>query len=173
MNFGCMGGRRGGVPSARLLCCILLLQSPVSDLVPSLRWLHLHVVVSPCVHRCANGNGLHIENKFTLQVLLPRATNVDYSVVHWHGHLFMVKRTATTPNSELFITSLEAPSEQHSLRAHRDDIKIEDVHVFNKHIALLERANGLSECHVFELPNPSEAQNACLFSSCMRCSMPA
>lgn len=98
-------------------------------------------------------------------MLLPRTADVDYSVAHWHGHLFMVKRTSSTPNSELFLSSLENPSQQLPLRAHRDDVKIEDVHVFNKHIALLERVNGLSECHVFELPDPASAENVCLIQS--------
>ena len=94
-----------------------------------------------------------------VQVLLPRTTDVDYEVSHWNGHLFMVKRTASTPNSELLITTLENPTEQRSLRAHRDDVKIEDVHVFSGHIALLERVNGLSECHVFKLPDVASASN--------------
>lgn len=98
-----------------------------------------------------------------VQVLLPRATDVDYNVSHWHGHLFMVKRTSSTPNSELFITTLENPSKQHSLRAHRDDVKIEDVYVFNAHIALLERVNGLSQCHVFKLPDAASANNVRAF----------
>jgi protease II len=94
-----------------------------------------------------------------VQVLLPRTDDVEYSVVHWHGHLFMVKRTASTPNSELLMTSLDDPSQQRSLRPHREDVKIEDVLVFNTHIAVLERVNGLSECHVFELSDPSSAAN--------------
>lgn len=90
-------------------------------------------------------------------MVLPRVTDVDYSVEHWHGHLFMVKRTSTTPNSEVYICPLEDPSKQRLLRAHTEEVKIEDVHVFKKHIALLERTNGLSECHVFTLPEPDSS----------------
>jgi protease II len=93
------------------------------------------------------------------QILLPRMHDVEYSVQHWHGHLFMVKRTTDTPNSEVLMTSLEDPSQQRSLRPHREDVKIEDMLVFDKHIAVLERVNGLSECHVFELSDPSSAAN--------------
>ena len=97
-----------------------------------------------------------------MQVVLPRVADVDYSVEHWHGHLFMVKRTSTTPNSEVYMCPLQDPTQQQLLRPHRDEVKIEELHVFKRHIALLERKNGLSECHVFTLPDPNSNTEVCL-----------
>jgi protease II len=101
-------------------------------------------------------------------VLLARTADVDYSVEHWHGYLFVVKRTAATPNSELLLAPLDAPEQQTVLRAHQPNVKLEDVEVFERHLATMERANGLSECHVFALPHHTEASAVRSTSACMR-----
>eukprot|EP00892_Ulva_mutabilis_P011782 jgi/Ulvmu1/8977/UM005_0068.1 len=96
--------------------------------------------------------------KGEFQVALPRSADVDYGVEHWHDHVFMTMRTTDTPNSRLLIAPLSDLTQQRELRPHRDDTQLEDVSVSEKHIALLERVNGLSECHVFTLPDPAEAE---------------
>lgn len=92
-----------------------------------------------------------------LQIALPRRVDVDYSMEHWHGHVFLTMRTTDTPNSRLLIAPLDDLSRQRELRPHRADTQLEDVSVSARHVALLERANGLSECHVFSLPSSAEA----------------
>lgn len=92
-----------------------------------------------------------------LQVALRRSPDVDYSIEHWHGHALMTMRTTDTPNSRLVIAPLDDLSQQKELRPHRAEVQLEDVSVSQRHIALLERVNGLSECHVFSLPEPDQA----------------
>lgn len=96
-----------------------------------------------------------------MQVMMPRTHDVDYHVDHWHGSLFMVKRTHDTPNSELVIAPLADPTQQHVLLEHRRDVKLEDVAVSERHLAVLERSAkvGLQECRVHKLPASKAASD--------------
>jgi protease II len=91
-------------------------------------------------------------------VVLPREHDVDYGVDHWHGALFMTKRTSNTPNSELFIVPISDPSQQRLLLEHRHGFKIEDIALSGNFVAVLERSasTGLQECRVFALPNDKD-----------------
>jgi protease II len=98
------------------------------------------------------------------QMLLNRTPDVDYDVDHWHGALFMTRRTSDTPNSEVAIAPLNDPGAARTLLPHRPDVKIEDTCVKEGYLAVVERSaeKGLQECVVYKLPasrDPEEARH--------------
>lgn len=86
------------------------------------------------------------------KVILPRQTDVEYDVGHWHGSLVMVKRSAAAPNSEVVVAPLAAPTEQRVVLPHRPDVKLEDLVLAERHVAVFERANALPRCVVYAMP---------------------
>lgn len=100
-------------------------------------------------------------------MLLQRTPDIDNSVDHWHGSLFIVRRTKDTPNSQILIAPLASPEDTRPLIEHREDVKIEDTCLADAHFAVIERSaqKGLQECRVFQLPESHDAadvRNCCL-----------
>lgn len=87
-----------------------------------------------------------------VQVLVPRKDNVEYEVSHWHGTLIMEYRDATCANSQIVVAPMSDPSRQRVVLAHRDAVKIEDIEVSDKFVAVFEREGGLQRCIVYPLP---------------------
>lgn len=93
---------------------------------------------------------------------MERTPNVDYDVDHWHGALFMTRRTEDKPNSEVVIAPLARPAEARELLPHRQDVKLEDTCVKDGHFVVMERSaeKGLQECRVFALPESHDFEEA-------------
>ena len=91
----------------------------------------------------------------SVQALFKRTPDIDIDVDHWHGALFMTRRTKDTPNSEVLIAPLSDPASPRMLLEHREHVKIEDSCVTDGYFAIVERSaeKGLQECHVYTLPS--------------------
>lgn len=86
------------------------------------------------------------------RVLLPRQHNVDYDVEHWHDAFLVLRRSADTPNSELWAVPLQDTTRHTVLLAHRPDVTLEHMEVSARHVVMFERAEAMTRAVVHTLP---------------------
>ena len=96
------------------------------------------------------------------QVILPRETDVECDVEHWHGSWVIVKRTAATPNSEVIVCPVANPAAQRVLLVHDEAVKIEDIAVSERFAAVFVRTGGLQEAQVYALPADKRGESISL-----------
>jgi protease II len=94
-------------------------------------------------------------------VLAPRQADVDYNAERWHDSWLFSRRTSATPNAELFVAPLSDFGARRLLLPHADDVKLEDFAVFDGHLALVLRRQGLQECRVHALPSSKASDEVC------------
>ncbi|XP_008802769.1 protease 2 [Phoenix dactylifera] len=92
-----------------------------------------------------------------LMTLTPRVYGVDISASHRGNHFFIKRRSEEFYNSELLACPLDNVSETKVLLPHRESVKIQDFQLFNDHIAVYERENGLPKVTVYGLPTTGES----------------
>ncbi|MCH8027307.1 MAG: S9 family peptidase [candidate division Zixibacteria bacterium] len=99
------------------------------------------------------------------KVIHPRQQDMEYDVAH-HGSDFYVKTNEKAKNFKLMKTPVRSPGKSNwrEVIAHRKAVKIEDIDVFENHLVIYERENGLEnirilnlqtgEDHYIEFPEP-------------------
>ncbi|MCH7691328.1 MAG: S9 family peptidase, partial [candidate division Zixibacteria bacterium] len=99
------------------------------------------------------------------KVIHPRQQDMEYDVAH-HGNDFYVKTNEKAKNFKLMKTPVRSPgkSSWREVIPHRKAVKIENVEVFENHLVIYERENGLEnirilnlqtgEDHYIEFPEP-------------------
>lgn len=99
------------------------------------------------------------------KVIHPRQQDMEYDIAH-HGNDFYVKTNEKAKNFKLMKTPVRSPgkSSWREVIPHRKAVKIENVEVFENHLVLYERENGLEnirilnlqtgEDHYIEFPEP-------------------
>ncbi|MBW3668663.1 MAG: S9 family peptidase [Actinobacteria bacterium] len=107
-----------------------------------------------------------------LRVVQPREQGIEYSVDHHPGvdhhgdRFFIVTNADEAVNFKLVETPVDAPSRDNWVEVvpHRDDVKLDGVEVFARHLVLIERADALrrlrilrladGDQHIIEQPEP-------------------
>ena len=86
------------------------------------------------------------------RAVLPRRTGIELSLDHRDGRFYLLANDRGR-NFRLVETSAEAPSldEAQELIAHRDDVMLEDVDLFARHMVVQERDRGVLRLRVWEL----------------------
>ncbi|XP_037462682.1 protease 2-like [Triticum dicoccoides] len=92
-----------------------------------------------------------------LAVLTPRVDGIDTTASHRGNHFYITRRSEEFYNSELVACPLNNVAETTVLLPHRESVKIQDVQLFENHIAVYERENGLPKATVYRLPATGEA----------------
>ncbi|KAG2608721.1 protease 2 [Panicum virgatum] len=87
-----------------------------------------------------------------LAVLTPRVYGIDTTASHRGNHFFITRRSDEFYNSELVACPLDNVAETTVLLPHRESVKIQDIQLFDNHIAVYERENGLPKVTVYRLP---------------------
>ncbi len=85
------------------------------------------------------------------RVVLPRRTGLEMSLDHRHGRFYLLVND-TGRNFRLVETDAAAPSLEtaRELIAHRDDVMLEDVDLFERWMVVQERDRGTLKLRVFE-----------------------
>ncbi|KAJ1260889.1 hypothetical protein BS78_10G266700 [Paspalum vaginatum] len=92
-----------------------------------------------------------------LVVLTPRVYGIDTTASHRGNHFFIKRRSDEFYNSELVACPLDNVAETTVLLPHRESVKIQDFQLFDNHIAVYERENGLPKVTVYLLPAIGES----------------
>lgn len=87
-----------------------------------------------------------------LKLLTPRITGTDTLVSHRGGHFFIQRRSEDLYNSELLVCPVESVSTTTVLLPHRPSIKLQTIQVFQDHLVVFERQDGLLNAVVYALP---------------------
>ena len=80
----------------------------------------------------------------------PRENDMEYRVDH-HGDKFYVLTNWEAANFRLMETPVELTAKENwnELVAHREDVLLSDMEIFNDHLVLSERKNGLRQLYVY------------------------
>ncbi|XP_047091031.1 protease 2-like [Lolium rigidum] len=92
-----------------------------------------------------------------LLVLTPRLYGIDTTASHRGNHFYIKRRSEEFYNSELVACPLNNVAEATVLLPHRESVKIQDFQLFENHIAVYERENGLPKLTVYGLPASGES----------------
>lgn len=86
------------------------------------------------------------------RVVLPRQSGIEMSLDHRHGRFYLLVND-TGRNFRLVETAADAPSldTARELIAHRDDVMLEDVDLFERWMVVQERDRGTLKLRVFDL----------------------
>jgi len=84
--------------------------------------------------------------KGTFKIFTPREHDLEYSIEHYND-TFYVLTNLEAKNFRLMTCGLEETKKEHWAEkiAHREDVLLEDVEVFNDFLVLEEKRNGLTE----------------------------
>ncbi|KAJ0963954.1 hypothetical protein J5N97_029076 [Dioscorea zingiberensis] len=88
--------------------------------------------------------------------LTPRMYGIDTSASHRGNHFFIKRRSDQFFNSELLACPLDNVSETTVLLPHRESVKLQDFQLFNDHLVVYERENGLPKITIYGLPAVGE-----------------
>lgn len=85
------------------------------------------------------------------RVVLPRQSGIEMSLDHRHGRFYLLVNDSGR-NFRLVDTAADAPSLQtaRELIAHRDDVMLEDIDLFERWMVVQERDRGTLKLRVFE-----------------------
>ncbi len=85
------------------------------------------------------------------RVVLPRQSGIEMSLDHRHGRFYLLANDSGR-NFRLVETAADAPSLQtaRELIAHRDDVMLEDIDLFERWMVVQERDRGTLKLRVFE-----------------------
>ncbi|KAL6603402.1 hypothetical protein ACP70R_043763 [Stipagrostis hirtigluma subsp. patula] len=90
-----------------------------------------------------------------LSVLTPRVDGTDTTASHRGNHFFIRRRSHELYNSELVACPLDNLAETTILLPHRER-NIDEFQLFDNHIAVYERVDGLPKVTVYRLPTIGE-----------------
>ncbi len=102
------------------------------------------------------------------RVIQPRRRELEYYASHFGDHLY-IRTNLDAKNFRLMRAPVARPGIEHweEILPHRSDVLLEDLDVFNEHLVLSERAEGLtrlrvrrhdgSDDHCVEFPEPTYA----------------
>jgi oligopeptidase B len=86
------------------------------------------------------------------RAVLPRRNGIEMSLDHRHGRFYLLVNDRGR-NFRLVETAAAAPSldEARELIAHRDDVMLEDIDLFERHMVVQERDHGAQKLRIHEL----------------------
>jgi len=91
------------------------------------------------------------------QVIQARERDHEYDLYH-HGDFFYVRTNWEAKNFRLMRTKINAPSKENweEVIAHREDVLLEDLEIFNDYLVVDERKNGLAQLRIMNQKDGSE-----------------
>ena len=92
------------------------------------------------------------------KVFQPRVRGIEYSVSHYKNEFYIMTNADNAINFKLMKTAENATTIEHweEVIAHRDDVLIEDIDIFNDFLVISERRNGLNEIRIRRWDNTEE-----------------
>lgn len=86
-----------------------------------------------------------------------RETGMRYSVEHHRDQFYIVTNADGATQQKLMTCPVATPDKAHwtTLIAHRDDVQLEDIELFDEFLVCNERANGLHQLNVIQLSDQS------------------
>jgi oligopeptidase B len=86
------------------------------------------------------------------RVIEPRRAGIEYTVSH-HGDRFFIATNDAAPNFRLVSAPVADPSRANwtEVLPHRPDVKVDSADAFRGHLAVYERAAGLSQIRILDL----------------------
>ncbi|EPS68624.1 hypothetical protein M569_06143, partial [Genlisea aurea] len=87
-----------------------------------------------------------------LVVLTQRSDGIETSASHRGDHFFVIRKSDDCFNSEILVCPVNDTSAITVLLPHRASVKIQSMQLFNKHLVVFERENGLPKITVYDLP---------------------
>ncbi|KAL2226621.1 UNVERIFIED_CONTAM: Protease 2 [Sesamum indicum] len=91
-----------------------------------------------------------------LTVLTPRLDGTDTWASHSGDHFFIKRRSDECFNSEILACPLDKTSATTVVLPHRPSVNIQEMQLFNDHLVVYERENGLPKITVYCLPATGE-----------------
>ncbi len=91
------------------------------------------------------------------RIIQTRERDLEYSIEHY-GDKFYIKTNYEAKNFRLMETSVDATAKENwkEVIAHRKDVMLEGIEIFNDYLVLEERKNGLTEIRVIKWDDWSE-----------------
>jgi oligopeptidase B len=89
------------------------------------------------------------------RIVEPRRHDTEYQIEHHSGSFFVVTNAGGAVNFRLMAAPVSAPGQDNwrEVIPHRDDVRLEAVEAFARHLAIYERAGGISRVRVMSLPS--------------------
>ena len=103
------------------------------------------------------------------KVFQKRTRGLEYSIEHYEDHFFVLTNLDKATNFKLMKTPETATSKNNwtDIIAHRNDVLLEDIDIFENYLVVTERQNGLTKIRImpngkadFYLPFESETYSA-------------
>ncbi|RIA09681.1 oligopeptidase B [Flavobacteriaceae bacterium MAR_2010_72] len=90
----------------------------------------------------------------TFKIIQPRETNLEYSVDHFGDH-FYIRTNRDAKNFKLIKTPVKKTTKENweDVIPHREDVFFQDFDLFQNHLVLTERKNGLREVRIMTWDN--------------------
>ncbi|MFB2768743.1 S9 family peptidase [Pelatocladus sp. BLCC-F211] len=91
------------------------------------------------------------------QLFHPRITGIEYDIDH-HSDYFYIVTNEQAINFKLMKTPVNAPSKENwqTIIPHREDVMLSGISLFNNHLVIYERKDGLPVARVQNLTNGKE-----------------
>lgn len=97
----------------------------------------------------------------TFAVVEPRRQGVEYHLSHHRGErdVFYVLTNEDSPNFKLMVAPAQTPDRSNwtEVIGHRDDVKLDGVETFARHLVLSERAEGIPRIAIVDLATGDHA----------------
>jgi oligopeptidase B len=109
-----------------------------------------------CASHSKTSSEVHVmsaEDPQALEVVEPRRENVEYDVDHHQGFLLMLTNE-DAPNFRMLASALDGPQRDRrwvEVIAHRADVRLEGMDVFDDFLATAERYDGMPRIRIYEL----------------------
>ncbi|RRA49790.1 S9 family peptidase [Acidipila sp. EB88] len=115
------------------------------------------IIVESGSHTTSEGRFLRADDPTSgLQLIVPRRDNIEYYADHRNGLLY-IRANDQGRNFRLVTASLDAPAEWTEQIAHREDVMLEDVSLFEHFAVASERHNGLEHLKVLHFSGTGTA----------------
>jgi oligopeptidase B len=85
--------------------------------------------------------------------LSPRKTGLRIDIAHRHGQLFILTNQGDARNNKIVAASIEKPGREHwkEIIPHDPDVFLSGIDVFENHLAIYKRENGLKGITILDL----------------------
>ncbi|MFT4642733.1 MAG: oligopeptidase B [Candidatus Azotimanducaceae bacterium] len=107
------------------------------------------------------------------RVFQPRERDLEYSIAHYNGDFYILTNKDNATNFKLMKTSENSTLKENwsDVISHREDVLLEDISIFKRHLVIEERSNGLNKIRIinwetkedYYLPFEEETYSAGVF----------
>ena len=92
------------------------------------------------------------------RVFQPRVRDLEYSIAHYNGDFYILTNKDNATNFKLMRTPENSTLKENwtDVISHREDVLLEDISIFKRHLVLEERSNGLSKIRIINWENKED-----------------